>query len=127
VLALSTGAASASPILYQATTTSCFNCTTAGFFTDMESYGGYTFAGVTTDGVTDASGNATVSLGTLARNNRNYDQSPTSEDFVLRVAFLLPLGIGSDADEFVATIVGTEGQPGDSGLQQHVHDIHVHQ
>ena len=65
------------------------------------------------NGVTDAFGNATVSLGTLARDNKNYSQSPTGSDFVLQVAFLLPLGIGSGADEFVATIFGTQGQPGD--------------
>ena len=114
-LALSTGTASASPILdYQVTTAGCFNCTTAGSFTDIASYSGYTFDGVTmSNGVTDASGNATVSLGTLARNNENYSQSQTGSDFVLQVAFLLPLGIGSGADEFVATIVGTQGQPGD--------------
>ena len=114
-LALSTGTASASPILdYQVTTAGCFNCTTAGPFTDIASYSGYTFDGVTmSNGVTDASGNATVSLGTLARNNDNYSQSPTGSDFVLQVAFLLPLGIGGGADEFVATIVGTQGQPGD--------------
>ena len=114
-LALSTGTASASPILdYQVTTAGCFNCTTAGSFTDIASYSGYTFDGVTmSNGVTDASGNATVSLGTLARNNENYSQSSTGSDFVLQVAFLLPLGIGSGTDEFVATIVGTQGQPGD--------------
>ena len=112
-LALSAGAASATPILYQATTTSCFNCTTAGFFTDIASYSGYSFDGVTTDGVTDPSGNATVSLGTLARDTENYNQSLIGTDFVLNVSFLLPLGIGSDTDEFVATIFGTQGQPGD--------------
>ena len=54
-----------------------------------------------------------MSLGTLARNNENYSQSQTGSDFVLQFAFLLPLGIGGGADEFVATIVGTQGQPGD--------------
>ena len=114
-LALSTGIASASPILdYQMTTAGCFNCTTAGGFTDIASYSGYTFDGVTmSNGVTDASGNATVSLGTLARNNDNYSQSPTGSDFVLQFAFLMPLGIGDGADELVATIVGSHGQPGD--------------
>ena len=38
---------------------------------------------------------------------------PTGSDFVLQVSFLLPLGIGSGTDEFVATIFGTQGQPGD--------------
>ena len=58
-LALSTGIASAGPILdYQLTTAGCFNCTTAGSFTDVASYSGYTFDGVTmSNGVTDASGN----------------------------------------------------------------------
>jgi hypothetical protein len=113
-LALSTGIASASPILYQVTTAGCFNCTTSGSFTDNPSYSGYTFDGVTgSNGVTDAFGNATVSLGTLARDNDNYSQSQTGSDFVLRVAFLIPLGISGGADEFVATIVGTQGQPGD--------------
>ena len=80
-LALSTGIASAGPILdYQMTTAGCFNCTTAGGFTDIVSYSGYTFDGVTmSSGVTDASGNATVSLGTLARNNVNYSQSANWE------------------------------------------------
>ena len=64
------------------------------------------------DGDIDGSGNATVSLGTLARNNENYGQSQTGSDFMLQVAFFLPLGIGSGAHEFVATIVGTHGQPG---------------
>jgi hypothetical protein len=114
-LALSTGIASAGPILdYQMTTAGCFNCTTAGGFTDIVSYSGYTFDGVTlSGGVTDASGNATVSLGMLARNNVNYSQSPTGSDFVLQFAFLMPLGIGDGADELVATIIGSQGQPGD--------------
>lgn len=114
-LALSMGTAFASPILnFQVTTDGCFNCTTAGPFTDVASYSGYTFDGVTlSNGVTDASGNAIVSLGTLERNSKNYDQSPIGSDFVLRVSFLLPLGIDGGADEFVATIVGIHGQPGD--------------
>lgn len=114
-LALSNGTASATPILdYQVTTASCFNCATAGSFTDVASYSGYTFDGLSmSTGVTDAFGNATVSLGTLARDTKNYSQSPTDSDFVLQVSFLLPLGIGSDTDEFVATIFGTQGQPGD--------------
>ena len=114
-LALSNGTASATPILdYQVTTASCFNCATAGSFTDLSSYSGYTFDGLSmSTGVTDAFGNATVSLGTLARDTKNYSQSPTDSDFVLQVSFLLPLGIGSDTDEFVATIFGTQGQPGD--------------
>ena len=112
-LALATGTASASPILdYQVTTTSCFNCTAD--FEDLASYLGYTFGGVTmSNGETDASGNATVSLGMLARSNENYSPSQIGSEFVLRVAFYLPLGIGIDAGEFVATIVGTQGQPGD--------------
>jgi hypothetical protein len=114
-LALSTGTASATPILdYQVTTAGCFNCTTTGSFTDVASYSGYTFDGLTmSNGVTDAFGNATVSLGTLARDTQNYSQSLIGSDFVLQVSFLLPLGIGSDTDEFVATIFGTQGQPGD--------------
>jgi hypothetical protein len=114
-LTLSTGIASASPILdFQVTTGGCFNCTTAGGFTDMASYSGYTFDGVTmSNGVTDAFGNATVSLGMLTRNNDNYSQSPTANDFVLQLAFFRPLGIGIGADTFVATIVGSQGQPGD--------------
>jgi PEP-CTERM motif len=112
-LALSTAPASASPILdYKVTTTSCFNCTT-GFFTDIASDSGYTFEGTMSNGVIDASGNATVSLGTLERDNVNYSPAQTDNNFVLHVAFLLPLGIGSGADEFVATIFGTQGQPGD--------------
>jgi hypothetical protein len=96
------------------TTAGCFNCTTAGGFTDIVSYSGYTFDGVTmSSGVTDASGNATVSLGTMARNNVNYSQSPTGSDFVLQFAFLMPLGIGGGADELIATIAGSQGQPGD--------------
>jgi MYXO-CTERM domain-containing protein len=114
-LALSTGIASASPIVdYRVTTAGCFNCTTAGSFTDIAFYGGYTFDGVTTsNGATDASGNATVSLGTLARNNTNYSQSPIGSDFMLQLNFLLPLGMGGGAEKLVATIVGTQGQPGD--------------
>ena len=114
-LALTTGTASASPILdYQLTTAGCFNCTITGPFTDIPSYSGYTFEGVTaSNGVTDGSGNATVSLGTLSRNNDNYSQSQTGFDFVLHLAFLLPLGISNGADEFDATIVGIQGQPGD--------------
>jgi hypothetical protein len=114
-LALCTGIASASPIVdYQVTTAGCFNCTTAGGFTDLASYSGYTFDGVTTsDGVTDAFGNATVFLGTLSRDNDNYTQSPTGSDFVLQFTFLLPLGVGGGTDTLVATIVGSQGQPGD--------------
>ena len=102
-LALSTGTASATPILnYQVTTASCFNCTTAGYFTDTAFDSGYTFDGVTvSDGVTDASGDATVFLGTLARNNENYSQSHTGSDFVMRIAFLLPLGIGMMRTSFL--------------------------
>ena len=113
-LALSTGIASASPVLdYQMTTAGCFNCTTAGAFADIASYSGYTFDGVTmSNGVTDAFGNATVSLGTLARNNDNYSQSQAGSDFVLQFNFLLPLGIGGGAEQMVATIVGSQGQPG---------------
>ena len=96
------------------TTAGCFNCTTAGSFTDIASYSGYTFDGVTmSNGATDASGNATVSLGTLARDNDNYSQSPNGNDFVLQVAFLLPLGIGGGTNQLAATIVGTQGKPGD--------------
>jgi hypothetical protein len=114
-LALSTGIAFASPVLdYQITTAGCFNCTTPGSFTDIASYSGYAFDGVTmSNGVTDAFGNATVSLGRLSRNNVNYSQSPNGSDFVLQFAFLLPLGIDGGADESVATIVGRQGQPGD--------------
>ena len=112
-LALSMGTASAGPILeYQLTTAGCFNCPSGGPFTHSESYSGYTFTGVSVGDFTDASGNATVSLGTLARNNDNYDQSPTGWDFILQVAFHLPLGLAAGADEFVATIVGTHGEPG---------------
>ena len=32
---------------------------------------------------------------------------------MLQVAFLVPLGISSGADEFIATIVGNQGNPGD--------------
>ena len=114
-LTLSTGIASASPIGdYQVTTAGCFNCTPAGPFLDVASYSGYTFDGVTTlNGATDASGNATVSLGTLTRNHDNYSQEQTGSDFVLQVAFLAPLGISGGADEFIATIVGDQGNPGD--------------
>ena len=114
-LALSTGIASASPVLdYQITTAGCFNCTTADPFSDIASYSAYTFDGVTmSNGVTNAFGDTTVSLGTLARDTKNYSQSSTDSDFVLQVSFLLPLGIGSDTDEFVATIFATQGQPGD--------------
>ena len=114
-LALSTGIATASPVLdYQITTAGCFNCTIAGGFTDDPSYSGYTFDGVTmSNGVTNASGDTLVSLGTLARNNDNYSDPQTDSDFVLRFAFLLPLGIGGGAGEIVATIVGTKGNPGD--------------
>ena len=113
-LALSTGIASASPVLdYQITTAGCFNCTTAGSFTDIDSYSGYTFDGVTmSDGVTDAFGNATVSLGTLARNNDNYSDSAIGSDFVLQFAFLMPIGIGNGAEALVATVVGKNGNPG---------------
>ncbi len=112
-LALSTGVASASSILdYQVTTAACFNCTTAGPFTDITSYSGYIFDGTMSNGTTDAAGNATVSLGTLTRNNVNYSDSQAGSDFVLQVTFLNPLGISSGTDEFVATIVGTQGNPG---------------
>jgi len=114
-LALSTGIASASSIVnYQVTTAGCFNCTTAGPFMDIDSYSGYTFAGATSNGTTDSSGNnAHVVLGTMTRDNDNYEQSATGNDFVLRVTFLNPLGISSATDTFVATIVGTHGNPGD--------------
>jgi hypothetical protein len=113
-LALSTGVASASPIVnYQVTTVGCFNCTIAGPFTDNPSYGGYFFNGVTTLGSTDASGHATVSLGTMTRNNENYTHSGIGNDFVLQVTFVNPLGISNGADKFVATIVGDQGNPGD--------------
>ena len=116
-LALSTGIASASPVLdYQITTAGCFNCTTADPFSDIASYSAYTFDGVTmSNGVTNAFGDTTVSLGTLARkkgNEGNYIQSPDGSDFVLQFTFLLPLGIAGGADALVATIVGTNGQPG---------------
>jgi PEP-CTERM motif len=112
-LALSTGVASGSPISLQVATAGCFNCATEGPFTDIASYSGYTFDGVTmSDGVTDAFGNATVSLGTLTRNNDNYSQSAIGNDFVLQVTFLNPLGINNGAGGFVATIVGINGQPG---------------
>ena len=115
MLALCTGIASASPIVpYQITTAGCFNCTTAGGFMDTAAYSGYTFDGVTmSNGATDAFGNATVSLGRLARNNDNYTDLPTDSDFVLQLTFLRPLGIGDGTDELVATIVGSQGQPGD--------------
>lgn len=114
-VALTMGTASASTIVnYQATTAGCFNCTTAGPFTDISSYSGYTFDGVTTsNGATDASGNATLVLGTMTRDNDNYSQSATGSDFVLKVSFTSPLGINNGADTFVATIVGTQGNPGD--------------
>jgi len=113
-LALSTGIASASSIVsYQVTTTGCFNCTTSGPFADIVSYSGYNFDGATmSDGVTDAAGNATVLLGTLSRDNDNYDQSETGNDFVLQVTFVNPLGLNNGSNNFVATIVGTHGQPG---------------
>jgi len=114
MLALSTGIASASPIVpYQITTAGCFNCTTADGFTDT-AYGGYTFDGVAmSNGATDAFGTATVFLGTLARDNDNYSQSPTGSDFLLQFSFLLPLSIGDGTDALVATIVGSQGEPGD--------------
>ena len=114
-LTISAGRASASPIMtYQVTTAGCFNCTTAGPFTDIASYSGYAFNGVTmSNGATDTSGNATVSLGALTRSNDNYSQSETGSDFVLQVTFLNPLGISTGAEKFVATIIGTQGNPGD--------------
>ena len=114
-LALSAGTVSASPLVnYQVTTTGCFNCTIAGPFADLASYSGYFFDGVTgSNGVTDASGNATMLLGTMTRDNDNYSQSETGDDFVLQVSFINPLGLNNGADTFVATIVGTQGQPGD--------------
>jgi PEP-CTERM motif len=114
-LALSTGIASATSILdYQVTTAGCFNCTTAGPFTDTASYAGYTFDGVTmSNGVIDASGNATVSLGAFDRNNTNYGDSPSNNDFVLQVTFLIPVGVSGGADDFTATIVANgPGTPG---------------
>jgi hypothetical protein len=66
------------------------------------------------NGATDAFGNATVSLGTLKRNNINYTDSATGNDFVLQFTFLLPLGIGGDdTGALVATIIGSQGEPGD--------------
>jgi hypothetical protein len=118
-LALTTGTASASPI--QVRTAGCFNCDETGPFKDIAEDASdvdkiaYTFYGVTNSDadIDDASGNGTVSLGMLVRSNENYSQSETGKDFVLQLAFLLPLGLDSAADEFVATIVGTQGQPGD--------------
>jgi len=115
MLALNTGIAFAGPIVdYQIATAGCFNCTTAGGFTDTGSYGGYAFDGITLSNiVTDTLGNATVSLGTLTRDNSNFSQSEDGSDFVLQFTFLMPLGIGGSADLLVATIVGSQGQPGD--------------
>jgi len=114
-LALSTGIASANSIVnYEVTTAGCFNCTIAGPFAATASYSGYTFNGVDmSNGVTDAFGNAIVSLGTMTRDNDNYSQSATGNDFVLQLTFLNPLGISNGVDRFVATIVGTQGNPGD--------------
>ena len=94
-LALSTGIASATSILdYQVTTAGCFNCTSAGPFTDIASYDGYIFDGVTmSNGATDASGNATVALGAFDRNNSNYGDSPLNNDFVLQITFLIPVSV----------------------------------
>jgi hypothetical protein len=117
-LALTSGIASASSITYQVTTAGCFNCTTAGPFTQVASDSGYSFEGVSSNDVTDASGNATVSLGMLTRDNNNYSQSATGSDFVLQVTFLNPIGMSKGADTFVATIVGTQGQPGDLDFDQ---------
>jgi len=114
-LALSTGIASATSILdYQVTTAGCFNCTSAGPFTDIASYDGYTFDGVTmSNGVTDASGNSTVALGAFDRNNTNYGDSSLNSDFVLQVTFLIPVGASGGAGDFTATIVANgPGTPG---------------
>ena len=114
-LALSTGIASAGPILnYQIDNGRLLQLHHGRRLHGHRVYSGYTFDGVTmSNGATDASGNATVFLGTLARDNDNYSQSPTGSDFVLQFAFLLPLSIGDGTDELVATIVGSQGEPGD--------------
>ena len=117
-LALGTGIASASTINYQVTTAGCFNCTIAGPFTDVASYSGFTFDGVTNlNGATDAAGNATgFSLGDYDRassNAGNYTDSSTGSDFILQVTFLMPLGVNGGADEFTAIIVANgPGAPG---------------
>jgi len=112
-LALSTEIASATSILnYQVTAAGCFDCTTAGPFADQPTVTSYAFDGATTSGTTNASGSAAVTLGTLTRDNENYSQSATGNDFVLQVTFLIPVGVSGGADEFVATIIGVQGQPG---------------
>ncbi len=55
---------------------------------------------------------ATVFLGDLTRDNDNYAQSSTGNDFMLQVTFLIPVGVNGSPDEFTATISGTQGQPG---------------
>jgi hypothetical protein len=115
VLVLGTaGSARATSINYEITTAGCFNCTVAGPFSDLASYSGYSFDGVTNStGSTDAAGSATVTLGTFARDNGNYTDSSTGSDFILQVTFLIPTGVSGGADEFTATIVASgPGTPG---------------
>ena len=131
-LAFSTGVASATPIVnFQVTTAGCFNCTTAGPFADTADYSGFFFDGVTMlNGVTDASGSATVSLGDYDRaksDEGNYTDSPIGNDFILQVTFLIPVNVSGGADEFTATIVAAgPGAPGtfnfDNGFRTYLFD-----
>lgn len=104
----------ASTISFSVSTRGCFNC--AATPTDLalvDVMNGVTFTGFSTGspstGITNAAGNATVSLGTIGRDTSN--NTPTAiTQFLLEVTFIIPTDTGTP-DTFSAVVTGTAGNP----------------
>jgi hypothetical protein len=101
------GSVAAAAITIEGSTTGCFDCTTLDTFGSPVTWtgNGITFTGTSFDVTTDLAGSATISdLGTFSRDNSNTTESSTN--FILRLLFTLPEGIGDNPGFFEATVIG---------------------
>lgn len=73
------------------------------------------FVGTTFSELTDLSGSATATLGTLTRSNQSNigNPAPPALPFYLQVTFTIPVGISGSPSTFTATIEGHASSPYD--------------
>jgi hypothetical protein len=73
------------------------------------------FTGTTFSELTDLSGSATATLGTLTRSNQSNigNPPPPALPFLLQVTFTIPIGISGSPSTFTATIEGHASSPYD--------------
>lgn len=113
-LVASVGTARADVITVAGSTTGCFNCTPADISTSPTTLAGLTFTGTSFNVTTNAAGFAAISdLGTFTI-NRGVPYNYAGDDFLLRVLFTIPAGVGSPGN-YAAFLTGNITQNNQGG------------